>query len=355
MAKEASMSSIETLPEIEAIQKGWERHILGIKPPRDANDEGEGRNYFYAGSWRPCLRRMVLEATHPSYFPDFPVDMKARFIRGEQREIDLRQALERVGQLSMPSFTVEGQQERVFLRDRKGRKVISGKKDCALRWESRARWSVEFKSWSTYLTDKIFTFSDLLNSPYTQSGCRQLLAYLYAKDEPYGLLVLDRPGLPRLIPVRLEEHLSLMEGFLVDAELGRDHIEAGTLPDYIEDPGECRRCPVFGSFCQPELAYSGASIITEDDILAQIEKHESLDEPRTEYKSLHDEIAEYLKTLTPKTFKNGAKKQIIAGKFLVETWYSKNTILEMPETLKAQYQKSTDDGKFNFRLTKVSE
>jgi hypothetical protein len=348
------MSAIATVPEIEAIQKAWEKHILNLKPARQHNDEDEARDYFYAGSWRPCLRRMVLEATHPSYFPDVDVDTKARFIRGEQREIDLRQALERAGQLSMPAFTVEGQQERIFLRDRKNRKVISGKKDCSIRWESGTRWSTEFKSWSTFLTDNIQVFADLLKSPYTQGGAKQLLAYLYAKDEPFGLLVLDRPGIPRLIPVPLEDHIGLMEDFLTDAECGRDHIEAETLPDYVDEPDECRRCPVFGSYCNPPLNYDGAAIITEDTVLAQIEHHEALKPAHKDYDQTHDDLADYLKRMTPKEFKGKNKKQIIAGPFFIEACWQKLTTLDMPEEEKKKYQKSDDAGKFSFKISRVA-
>lgn len=345
------------IPELEAIQKGWEKHILNLKPPKsiDQKDEDMARDYFYAGSWRPCTRRMVEEAIHPSYFPDVDVDLKARFLRGEQREIDMRQALERVGQLSMPAFTVEGQQEKIRLRDKKGRYVISGKKDCAIRWESGARWSVEFKSWSAFLTDRIYEFADLLKSPWTRSASMQLLSYLFGKEEPFGLLVLDRPGLPRLIPVRLEENYELVEQFLRDAELGRDHIEAGTLPPHIKDPAECRRCPIFGSHCQPDVSYDGAGIITDEELLAQIALCAQTAEPRKQYEDVHKDIGDYLKRTVPKTHGKDNRHHIIAGDFSIEAYWQPNTTYPVPENVKKPYRKVDPSGKLAFTITRASE
>lgn len=349
--------STELAPDVTAIQQAWEKHVLTQRPAREPNDNTDARKHIYAGGRRKCLRRMVEEAVHPSYFPDFPVEMKAHFIRGEQRELDLRQSLERVGQLSMPRFTFEGVQEYISVKDRKGRVVIRGKIDGRIRWESRAKWPTEFKSWSVFLTDRIFTFQDLWNSPYTWGGAHQLLSYLYAQNEPYGLLVLDRPGLPRLIKVSLEEAFSLegMESFLKDAEICVDHIEAGTLPSYIDDPAECRRCPIFGSHCNPPLSYDGAAIITEDEILAQIEMHESLDQPRKDYKGIHEDLADYLQRMTPKTFKGKNRKQIIAGKYLISASWNANTTYQIPEEIKAQYKSTDDSGKFGFSVTKITE
>ena len=115
--------------DLSALETAWAKHIEIQRPARQYNDEIDARDYVYASARRRCLRRMVLEATHPSYFPEPEIDARARFIRGDQREIDLRQALERVGQLCIPSFTVVGQQERVFIRDRAGRVIIRGKID----------------------------------------------------------------------------------------------------------------------------------------------------------------------------------------------------------------------------------
>lgn len=349
------MSTVILAPELDAITKGWEKHILNQRPPRTANDADDARNYIYASSRRACRRRMVLEATHPSYFPDFDVDAKARFIRGEQREIDLRQALERVGQLCMPSFTVEGQQERITIHDRKGRKVIVGKIDCKIKWESRVKWPTEFKSWSPFITDKIFEFADLMRSPWTKSGAYQLLSYLYKFEEPYGLLVLDRPGLPRLIKVSLEDNIEMMEEFLQDATIAVDHIEAETLPGFIDDPEECKRCPLLGSHCNPPMSYDGADVITDEETIAKVERLAELE------KGIADaglEEYENLDTWAKKRFRGVT--MAIAGKCLVQGKWQRDTKYSLTdeakkqiEAIKKPFAEKVEKGKFFLTISKV--
>lgn len=330
------------LPEIDAILKAWTEHVL-MENRRGAP---EPHPYLYASSRRACRRRMYLECTEPTSFPDFDADTKARFSRGNARERDISIDLMRVGRLCIPKFEFVSQQERVGIVDRKGRKVISGKIDGAIRWESGAAWPAEIKSWSTFLTDRIFSFGDLLKNRYTWGGAHQLLSYLYEKNAPYGVLILDRPGLPRLIQVSLEENIQAMEDFLKDGEVVVDAIEAQQPPPFHDDPEECKKCPIFGSACNPELKYDGAMIITDDEWLAKIERHEALRSDSKEYADLHDEINEHVKTMVEK----GKATTIIAGKYAINVKWGKNTVLDMPADLKKQYQKTDDAGKISVKI-----
>ncbi len=342
---------MEVIKEIAAIEKAWAEHVEmeNRRGPQDPHP------YIYASSRRECRRRMYYECTDPNSFPQFDTDTKARFTRGNQRERDISIDLMRVGRLCIPKFDFIGQQERIGIFDRKGRKVISGKIDGFLKWESGAQWPTELKSWSVFLTDRIFQFSDLFNNKWTKAGAFQLLAYLFEKNAPYGVMVLDRPGLPRLIPVSLEENFDKMESFIADGEAVVDAIEAKTPPDFIDDPGECRKCPVFGSLCQPNMSFEGASIITDESLLLAIEQHETLDEPRKEYKDVHEQLAEHLATMTPKTATKDNKKQIVAGKFLITSHWGPNTTYAVPEKIKAEYKSVDATGRFNFSIDKVSE
>lgn len=338
-------------PKVEVIEEGWRRHISSLKPPRAS----DARDYVYASSRRACQRRMVHECINPEFFPDFDVETKAKFIRGEQREIDIRQALERVGQLSMPSFNVIGQQERISIYDRQKRKVISGKIDGKIQWESKTLWPFEVKSWSPFLTDSIFKFADLFESPWTKAGAFQLLSYLYAMEQPYGLLILDRPGIPRLIQVDLEPNIHLMEEFLRDAESVREHIDAGTLPDFIDDPKECRRCPLIGAHCNPPLSYAGAKFITDDETLMMIQHHEDTYEAKNSYDKTHKKLAEIINDLTPKEVGKDDKTKIVAGRFVIDAWRGKSTTAKLPDDVKKQYTTTDPFGKFYFEITEVDK
>jgi hypothetical protein len=341
---------METLAEIAAIEKAWAEHVEmeNRRGPQDPHP------YIYASSRRECRRRMYYECTDPNAFPQFDTDTKARFTRGNQRERDISIDLMRVGRLCIPKFDFIGQQERIGIFDRKGRKVISGKIDGFLKWESGAQWPTELKSWSVFLTDRIFQFSDLFNNKWTKAGAFQLLAYLFEKNAPYGVMVLDRPGLPLLIPVSLEENLDKMESFIADGEAVVDAIEAKTPPPFIQDPAECKRCPVFGSLCQPVMAYAGAQIFTDELTIQKTERLADLQAmPELEEFEALDKWAK-------KTFRG--VEQAVVGKCLVQGKWQKNTVYETTEAvdakideLKQPYKKTVEKGKFFLDITKVSE
>src|SRR3990167_3011935 len=352
-----------------AIQQAYEKFIES-EEKRSAQGQ---RPYVYASSWSACTRQMALDMLRPDVKPPFPLDTLANFRRGNDRARDIKADITRVGRHCDPPFDVVGAEERFELRDKKNRVVIVGKVDFRLKFHGqKGSAPVETKSWHPNLIQGVKTFADLFGNRWTRKGAFQLLAYMLATNEPVGFMLLDRPGIPRPLEVKLYDWLDKIEDFLQRAEAAMDAREDvltiapeyretamhASLPPYIDDPSECRVCPFFGTACNPPLHYGGAAIITEEEILAQIEKHEVLDEPRKEYKDLHEDLAEYLKRLTPKDFKNGAKKQIIAGKYLIEATYQKQSKMDLPKDNEAslkQYVKVDEAGKFSFKITKVSE
>jgi hypothetical protein len=344
------MSAVVT-PELEAFQKAWAEHV----EMENRRGPADPHPYVYASSRRKCLRRMVYECTEPAAFPDFDTEAKARLARGNQRERDIVIDLMRVGRLCIPKFDFIGQQERVRIVDRKGRLIISGKIDGYIQWESGAIWPTELKSWSPFLTDKIFSFADLYTNVWTWSGAHQLLSYLYEKNAPYGLLVLDRPGLPRAIQVSLEDNLSQMEEFLRDATIVVDHIEAKTLPDFHDDPTECKRCPVFGSHCNPPFKFDGADIITDEDTIQKAERYAEL---QTAVDAAGLEEFEKLDKWAKERFRG--IKQAIVGKCLVTGHWQKDTKYELTDDAKKQidaikkpFAKKVEEGKYFLTVSKV--
>lgn len=343
--------STAVLPELEAFQKAWSEHVQmeNRRGPADPHP------YVYASSRRRCVRRMVYEATAPSAFPEFDVETKARLARGNQRERDISIDLMRVGRLCIPRFEFVGQQERVRIFDPKSRLIISGKIDGYIRWESGTIWPCEIKSWSPFLTDKIFSFEDLYRHYWTWSGAHQLLSYLYDKNAPYGLLVLDRPGLPRPVQVSLEDNLSQMEEFLRDATIVVDHIEAKTLPGFVDDPDECKRCPVFGSTCNPPLKFAGAQVFTDDET---IQKTERLAELEANLTAAGIEEYEALDKWSKVRFRG--VKQAIVGKCLVTGRWQRDTKYNLPddakkkiEAIKKPFAEKVEEGKFFLSISRM--
>lgn len=299
--------------------------------------------HVYASAWRVCDRRMVYEMAQADKLPPWPPELLAKFRRGDDRERDLLADLTRIGRDAEPAFKLIGQQERFELRDHKSRVAIVGKVDARLEVDGR-RAPLEVKAWSPQLVDRIDTFADLFESPWTRSGAHQLLAYLYGAGEPYGFMLLDRSGIPRLLPVELEPNLDRVEEFLTKAELALDHLQAGTLPDFLaDDAAECRRCPWYGHTCNPPLTAIGATLLNDPDLEAALERREQLKPAADEFEDLDKDIKGRLRGV----------ESGIAGKFQILGQWGKQSRVELPANLKKQYTVTNPKGRFTLHITRL--
>lgn len=285
---------------------------------------------------------MVYELTRPEELPPWPVEVLAKFRRGDDRERDLLADLVRIGRDADPPFSVIGQQERFELRDHKSRVAIVGKVDARLE-VAGVRAPIEVKAWAPHLVDRLETFADIFENPWTRSGGYQLLAYLYGAGEPYGFLLLDRSGLPRLLPVELDPHLDRMEAFLAKAERVLDHVQAGTLPPFLDDPAECRRCVWYGSTCNPPLSAVGAQILADPELEALLERREQLQAAGKEYWAVDSEVKKRLRGV----------EMGIAGPFEIRGRWSAYTGVELPPDLKKQYTVTKEKGRFTLEITRL--
>lgn len=319
-----------------SIGTSWANFLARDRRPAAPHD------YVYASSYRACERRMAYELTIPDQQPPFPPEVLAKFRRGDDRERDLLSDLGRIGRDAEPAFKVVGQQERFQLKDHKSRVAIVGKVDARLEVEGQ-RPPVEVKAWSPMMVDRIETFADLFDNPWTRSGGYQLLSYLFGSGEPYGFLLLDRSGIPRLLPVVLDENLDRMEEFLARAERVLDHVQAKTIPDFIDDPAECRRCGWFGSVCQPPLSAIGATLLNDPDLEAALERREALKAAADEFDDLDKDV---------KTKLRGVESGI-AGKFSITGKWSKSSRVELPADLKKQYTKTDPKGRFTLEIARL--
>lgn len=294
--------------------------------------------YAYASAYRNCERRMAYEMTRPEKLPPWPPDVLARFRRGDDRERDLLSDLARIGRDADPPFSLIGQQEAFKLRDRKGRVCISGKVDARIQIGG-ARPPLEVKAWSPMMVDRIETFGDLFDNPWTRSGAHQLLSYLWGAGEPFGFLLLDRSGIPKLLPVELDQHVDRMEDFLARAERAIDHVEAKTLPAFLEgDAAECKRCPWYGTECNPPLAAAGAVVLTDPELVKDLARRDELEAAAKEFDKLDRKVKGALRGI----------EDGIAGPFVITGRWQKKTTTELPPDVKKQY--TTTDPKGSFRI-----
>jgi len=319
------------------VAQAYERFLTANRRPAAPH------RYLYASGYRRCDRRAFYECTAPEQQPPWSVEVLAKFRRGDDRERDLLADLQRIGRDAEPPFSVQAQQERFELKDHKRRTAIVGKVDARLAIENR-RIPIEVKSWSPMLVDRLEQFSDVFENPWTESGGYQLLSYLYGAGEAFGFLLLDRSGLPRLLPVELEPHLDRMEMFLQKAERVLDHIGAQTLPDFLpDDPQECRRCAWYGHTCNPPLSANAAQVLTDPELEAALERREQLKGAAAEYLDLDKQVKAQLRGV----------ESGIAGAFQIRGYWGKQSSVVLPDALKKQYTVTNPKGRFTLEITRL--
>lgn len=321
-----------------AIEKGWEDFLLADRRTASAHP-----NYVYASAWRTCERRMVYELTVPDQQQPFDADTLARFRRGNDRERDIVADLSRIGRNATPEFRIVGQQDAFKLKDRRGRQVISGKVDGFLEVD-RQRAPLEVKSWSPFIVDRIESFDDLFDNPWTRSGGYQLLSYLFGHEMPVGFMLLDRSGIPKALPVVLDRHLDRMEEFLAKSERVVDHALAGTLPAFIEDASECRRCPFYGAVCNPPLSAKDVQVFTDPMFESELQWWHDHKDVAKQWNSLDDRIKKQLRGV----------ENAIAGPFSILGTWGKSSRVELPAALKKQYTVTDPKGRFTLEITRLS-
>lgn len=320
----------------DSIQQAWAAFLSSGRRPQAPHD------YVYASSYRECERRMVYELTQPQTLPPFPPEVIAKFRRGDDRERDLLADLMRIGRNAQPQFKVIGQQERFQLKDHKSRVAIVGKVDARLDVEGRLA-PIEVKAWSPMMVDRIEKFEDVFENPWTKSGGYQLLSYLYGAGEPFGFMLLDRSGIPRLLPVELEANLDRMEEFLARAERVLDHVQAATLPPFFDDAAECKRCSWYGHTCNPDLNAVGATVLADPELEALLERREAVKQAGYEFLDLDRDVKARLRGI----------ESGIVGKFQISGKWSKQSTVDLPANLKKQYTVTNPKGKFTLHIDRL--
>ena len=332
---------------VKSIMSAWERFIESEERSTPSN-----RPYCYASGYEKCLRKLVLQIVQGDKVIPFPTDTKAKFRRGKDRERNLISDLMMVGRNAIPPFEVIGQQESFVLRDHKGRIAISGKVDLSIDFgRGKPKVKCEVKDYHTNITDRLSTFDDVLRGKWTHKAARQLLCYLFGSGEPMGILIFTRPGLPLLIPVYLEEHLDLVEEFLVRAERALDHKESGTLPDYIDDYSECKRCNFLGVACDPPIASGeGTQIFIDPEEEQKLLRMVELEETAEEYLA----IEKWAKGRYRGVEIGIAGSALIQGKWQPNTTYPVSAeTKEQIRKLQEPFKKVDPKGKFFLSVTKI--
>lgn len=298
---------------------------------------------IYASQWHPCKRRMYHDMVDRGSKPAFDADALARMERGKEREADILGRLTRIGKRSEPPFEVVGGQERFEIKGRSGKVLITGKLDARLKCNG-SNPILECKTYHPNIIDRIDSQADLQAGRWTRSADMQLLTYLLANNEPWGILMLDRPGLPKLIPISLEDNLDRAERFLSDAEEVITAARPNGFP--YSTPDECRKCWCLGRVCNPPLDYgAGASILTDEGLLMDLEDRANLEEYAKQYERLDKSVKEKLRGV----------ETGIAGDFLITGKWGESTKYEIPKEVKEKYAVKDPKGRFTIKIEKIEK
>jgi len=304
----------------------------------------EPRTHVWASGCRKCVRAMALDLLHPGEgWEDVDVERLARMHGGEHKERAIIADLIQIGPRCSPPFEVVEGQQRIEIRDRDGRKLITGKIDGRLSgWKRRI--SFECKSGVSF--QRVDTVEDLDRSPWTRHSLDQLLAYLYAENDPLGLLILDRPGVPHFLPIVLEQHLERAEGFLSKSRVA---IDAATgvapLPPFTEDVSECKRCPHFGKSCAPPLDFGpGARLVADPDLEEAIGTREAARDAHLDYERADRLVKNRLRGVP----------EAIVGEYHVRGRWQERKVVELPDDVKRQYQVVKPDGAWLMDVERVA-
>jgi len=210
------------------------------------------RTHGWASMIRPCVRAMALDMTHPEDSPEWVGDRLWNMERGNKREGEIRRRLEQAGELM--GFEVTETQRYVEIKDRDNLLLCTAKIDGRLYFSRAVQPVMEIKTGSSF--SNLERVEDFDKNPYTQGKDKQLLLYLYSFSEPFGCWIIESPrgGLPRVLPVRLEDHLDRAEQALQSQRQAVEHaLGVAELPPEIKDKTYClQACDHYNKSCVPE-------------------------------------------------------------------------------------------------------
>lgn len=294
---------METTIEKATQKPHVERLIDEIKAARSAKTKARIRKSesipnFYLSSQHTCTRSLYYQLTEGDKRPPFNEYVQDLVDSGrDQEKIVKRELLEMGFELTMADERVvipyHGQ-----VKELRGKTMATGRIDGLIRYEGK-EIVCEIKSTGENMFKRLVDADSLLKFEHTERYMRQLLTYLYAKNQEEGFfLIVDGRGHWNLFPIYLGN-------FLAEAELSLKKMEAafeaaksphiGAPPDRISyHSGICGKCQ-FNPICLPDQVIAGADSIDDPEVEASLARHEELRPAVAEYDDLHSTISDLFK------------------------------------------------------------
>jgi hypothetical protein len=219
-----------------------------------------------------------------------PVDphVQQYFDRGNDQEPLIERILSRLG------FRIIQSQVALFDKELK----ISGHPDGIIAEdEIGGRIVVDIKS---TLQANLLSCRDADDLKANQWGLRyytQVMIYMRAQGIGAGMLILWDAQNWRPVPAPFAYDAEFVRVHIEErARRLNDHLDRNDPPAHIQDSRECRHCPHFGLACNPPISFgAGAQILTDEELLDDIERHRELEPIGKEFAQLDTRIKARLK------------------------------------------------------------
>lgn len=245
------------------------------------------RNHRASSFGYPCDRRLYHDIK--DWQTKAPVDPQVQqyFDRGNDQEPVIERILSRLG------FRIV--QSQVALYDDELRIGMRGDGNIA-EDESGRIVIAELKSTNNSQLLKCRTVEDLYQNKWGRRYYIQVTLYMRKTGICASVLILwdAENWRPVVIPIPYDPDYS--ETLANRARRLNDHLDSNEPPDYIQDSRECRVCPHFGRACNPSISFGkGAQILTDEQLLFDLEQHAAMAEIGKEFNRLDAAIKGRLK------------------------------------------------------------
>jgi len=234
-----------------------------------------------------CDRQICYSIKNWQIKPLPSVDLQARFEVGHVMEREMVREILDLG------FDFVGAQDAVEIRGRGNTLLATGRIDGFIIYKGE-KVPVEIKSMHPNIFDQVESIEDFQKKPWLRKYIRQLMMYCYGHNKEYGLFALTNClGARKWFILYLD--MGECELILQRLEKIHTHLSNDTLPDRIEYRDDvCGKCD-FASICLKDVVRSEADILTDDVLIADLERRESLKDTATEYGKIDKEIKKRLK------------------------------------------------------------
>lgn len=273
-------SPVEVLHEFidEAIRR--RKDTLGRKINRYP------RTQFIASDVHDCDRYMVHSILDWEQRPLHDEGLQAIFDAGNKEEANVK------ARMAEDGWDVIHQQMPFEVKTRKGEVICRGKIDGKVMY-GRTAIPWEIKSMDGNIFRGIKCIEDFQHKVHLRKYLRQMQLYLFGNNAEAGLFTLSDFRHEKHIPVVLD--YGDCEHILGRLERNWEFVKAKKYPDRIEyDSAVCGRCP-FQHICLPDIKNAGAHQITNDEVLADLNRWTELKPLAAEFKRLDEEIKEYFR------------------------------------------------------------